>query len=137
MSEPKDYVICKRGLFYLPNSCGYTDHIEHAGRYTKTEAMPHSDAVAGVSVHLASEFEPGTEPRLASDDKLPPMWVVYDHPSDHPNSFIARLWRNGTPTLATITNADVDDIRSRLRREGLVCLARDGDDDPVIMEVWI
>lgn len=34
----REYVIRKRGLFYRPNSQGYTSEIIHAGRYTKAEA---------------------------------------------------------------------------------------------------
>lgn len=33
--------IKKRGGYYRPNSCGYTDHIVRAGVYTKEDALKH------------------------------------------------------------------------------------------------
>lgn len=33
--------LMKRGLWYRPNSCGYTDREEEAGRYTLEEAKRH------------------------------------------------------------------------------------------------
>ena len=39
MSEAKEYFIIKRGYYYRPDNCGYTDRPILAGLYTKTEAI--------------------------------------------------------------------------------------------------
>ena len=51
----------KRGLWYRPNACGYTDRQEEAGRYTLEEAKKHEHADdVPVTIH---EFD---VPRYAS-----------------------------------------------------------------------
>jgi hypothetical protein len=69
-----------------------------------------------------------------------PIWTVYDHPTDFPDCFIARLslvsrWGNVT-TQTILTAATLEDLRSQLPR-GLYRLDRDPADDPVIVEVWM
>jgi hypothetical protein len=69
------------------------------------------------------------------------IWVIYDHPRDFPNAFVAR------PQFETVDGIkqfgegyaapDLEVLRDHMRRMGLVCLARHPDDDPVIIEVWI
>jgi hypothetical protein len=70
------------------------------------------------------------------------LWTIYDHPRDFPGGFIARRWviGDGAGPVATadcITAPDLDSLRAILQDEGLVVLARDESDDPVIVETWI
>lgn len=70
------------------------------------------------------------------------QWVVYDHPLDHPDGFIARRWEiNGIDiraTADTLAGTDLEQIRRVLRDElGLYCLTRYAEDDPSIVEVWL
>jgi len=71
------------------------------------------------------------------------MWVVYDHPSDYPDAFVARRHLafggspDGTPTRDVIIAADLDAVRTALALRGLVQLARMPEDHPVIVEVWL
>lgn len=63
-----------------------------------------------------------------TDDPLR-MWAVYDHPSDYPDKFVARLHEvdgNGSrPTASIIIADDLDRLRDMLAFEmHLVCLAR-------------
>ena len=70
-----------------------------------------------------------------------PLWVVYDHPADHPDHYIARKF--------VITNFAVDPTRKYLRshrlqvlqaalqRKGLTRMDHDISDDPVILETWL
>jgi len=46
--EDESYLIIKRGLYYRPNSSGYTGIKDNAGRYTWDEASSHSDIHSGV-----------------------------------------------------------------------------------------
>jgi hypothetical protein len=68
------------------------------------------------------------------------MWTVYDHPSDHPDRFVARLWlvdrKGAKATTEIITALKLKTLRESLP-PGLVCLKRMPDDDPKIVEVWL
>jgi hypothetical protein len=74
-----------------------------------------------------------------TDDALA-LWTVYDHPSDFPDRFIARLSlisRTGVvATQKTVSAATLEELRDRLP-PGLCRLDRDPSDDPVIVETWL
>lgn len=68
------------------------------------------------------------------------MWTVYDHPMDLPQAFVARKWEISAAARATdhvIIDVDIDRMRRQLREQGLVCIGRQKDDDPTIVEVWL
>jgi len=70
------------------------------------------------------------------------MWIVYDHPRDMPNTFVARKWLVGnghaeTPTPEMIVSPDLIALREILALRGLVCMDRHPTDDPVVVEVWL
>jgi hypothetical protein len=66
------------------------------------------------------------------------MWVVYDHPLDYPDKFVARLWVGEQPTQSIIIANDLAMIRDTLCFEmHKVCLARNPEDDPKILEMWL
>lgn len=64
------------------------------------------------------------------------MYVVYDHPSDYPNCFVVRLWKNGQPTLTHILAESLEQARKMIPN-GLVRIPRHVSDDPVIVETWV
>ena len=64
------------------------------------------------------------------------LWVIYDHPSDFPDCFVARKWLNNTPTATFITGNSLEELRVAIP-QGLVCLPRDKHDDVKIVETWI
>ena len=66
-----------------------------------------------------------------------PIWAVYDHPKDFPDCYVARLFDNDRATDAILVASDVELIRRHFRENGLTCIARHPDDDPVIMETWL
>lgn len=41
LGEFPRYLLVKRGLFYRPNACGYTDRLAEAGRFSPEEASDH------------------------------------------------------------------------------------------------
>lgn len=69
------------------------------------------------------------------------FWVVYDHPKDEPDTYIARRWTitNGVLcfTRDTITCQTVTAIRDWMRNAGLVHFNRSPADDPAILESWL
>lgn len=70
------------------------------------------------------------------------VWTVYDHPSDEPEKFVARLHvtLDGavySTNIAFIADT-LEDVRKALALNGIdTCLPRDERDDPVIVESWI
>lgn len=76
------------------------------------------------------------------NDRLVDVWVLYDHPQDHPDYFIVRRQCAHTDGSVTANQTaygfkDAATARAWLAAKGLTCLARHPDDDPVIMETWI
>lgn len=51
----RDYVLVKRGVYYMPKANGYTGVLDEAGRYTEAEAQVQTGHCDGVTAILASE----------------------------------------------------------------------------------
>lgn len=70
-----------------------------------------------------------------------PMWVLYKHPRDFPDKYIARLHvlgSNGYAATPEVLVADeLEEVRQQLDAKGLVRLERNENDDPVIVETWL
>jgi hypothetical protein len=70
-----------------------------------------------------------------------PMWVVYDHPADYPEHYVARQHIVGISgrevTGRVMVSLALDSIRAALSNLGLVCVTRSDEDDPVIVETWL
>lgn len=68
-------------------------------------------------------------------------WVVYDHPKDFPDGYVARKWIVGDdhegPTDVAMWSDKLEEVRDFLENLGLVKLARDPSDEPQILESWI
>lgn len=71
-------------------------------------------------------------------------WTVFDHPSDFPNSFVARRWiakSDGTveQTDSVLICPNLDALRWALAANypHLVPVPRMMRDDPKIVEVWL
>lgn len=80
---------------------------------------------------------------ISADDKvLQPtlekiaLWVVYDHPKDMPEFFVARKWLTDQPTEVTFKADSLEALRNLLPH-GLHRLPRHMNDDPKIVEVWL
>ena len=64
-------------------------------------------------------------------------WTIYDHPSDFPDTFVARRFEGGTATPIYLTCRSVDALRSIFDIAGYFHVPRHADDDPVITETWL
>lgn len=74
-------------------------------------------------------------------DEALDVWTVYDRPRDFPDLFVARKWRIvpgdlPMPSSEIITATSLLALRNALP-PGLVCLLRDKNDEPKIIEVWL
>ena len=98
--------------------------------YERHGIDPNNPNPDGSDYHIMNAIE--------SDDL--PMWVVYDHPKDFPDVFVARKWlvRAGETVATTeiLTAKTIDILRDALPR-GLVRLERSDHDDQAIREVWL
>ena len=68
------------------------------------------------------------------------MYVIYDHPSDHPDKIVVRRWEMGgggcaKPCEGTLFES-IQDARAAMPR-GLTRIERSEQDDPAIAEVWM
>lgn len=67
-----------------------------------------------------------------------PMIVVYDHPKDYPDNYVARVFDVGNPTNAVIVKDDVDEIQQDIRENtDMIFFPRDAKDAPHIVGVWM
>lgn len=68
-------------------------------------------------------------------------WTIYDHPSDCPDHFAVRetVIRAGgmEPQLGVKLFWTLEGARIWLESQGLTCIPRSPEDDPVIVETWI
>jgi hypothetical protein len=66
-------------------------------------------------------------------------FAIYDHPRDHPNSFVVRRWavRGGQSVPGEMRLAGTLAEARGLLPPGLHNLGRYPSDDPCIVEVWI
>jgi hypothetical protein len=69
------------------------------------------------------------------------MWTVYERPRDYACGFVARRFevtgKGPTPTQMTLKCLELEPIREKLARAGLVRLDREPDDEPQIVETWL
>ena len=70
------------------------------------------------------------------------MWVVYRHPRDYPDKYVARQWvtQSGEAQACVDRFALADtlgELQAALIVAGRTCLERMKGDDPVIVEVWL
>lgn len=78
--------------------------------------------------------------RAVAERERLPMWVLYDHPNDAPDHFVARLWHSlplPEPTAIAVRDPDVEVIRAAFQELGFHKLDRSPDDEPHIMESWL
>ena len=70
------------------------------------------------------------------------IWVIYDHPDDHPDSYVLRPQfagpggKHGISDIAYASN-NLDALRRVMRAMGLTRMERLREDDPKILEVWL
>ncbi len=66
-----------------------------------------------------------------------PCIVVYDHPKDFPDAFVARLFDGEQPTEVHAQADTLEVLYTQLPLQGLARIPRYQQDDPVILEAWI
>ena len=75
---------------------------------------------------------------IAEKSKLKiPLFVVYRHPSDFPDHFVARLWELNQPTGVYELAETLKELQAKLPVEGMLWIKRQPSDDPVILGTWV
>lgn len=68
------------------------------------------------------------------------MWVVFDHPVDYPDVYVARLMivapNMVVPTNLVYTADSLGELREMIP-QGYHCMPRFPNDDPSVIEVWL
>lgn len=64
------------------------------------------------------------------------IWTVYAHPTDYPNSYVARRFVLLSPTEDVLVAPTLNELRAMLP-PGLYRMPRNEFDDINIVEVWI
>ena len=65
-----------------------------------------------------------------------PIICVYDHPSDYPEHFVARLWDLDKPTPIIMMAETLEELQDK-KPPRMAALPRFEKDDPCIVEFWI
>lgn len=71
------------------------------------------------------------------------VYTIYDHPTDFPQGYIARLFLVSSdgpvPTDEAFADAHLDEVRQWIQRvaPGAVRIPRSPEDDPAILETWL
>lgn len=85
----------------------------------------------------STDHEPMTR---VPDTAVLSMWVVCDHPSDHPDVVVARRHEisdgGHQPTGDLLTGATLEEVREQIP-VGFINIGRSDEDDPVIVESWV
>ncbi len=65
------------------------------------------------------------------------FWVIFDHPKDFPNDFVARKFLNNEPTEECLKCSDLEALRNHFRERYCTLIPRDPADNTVIIESWM
>lgn len=65
-----------------------------------------------------------------------PIIVIYDHPSDYPKLWVARIWNIDRPTNVVVINENLNTLRTLLPIN-MIMLNSSQKDDPCIKEIWL
>lgn len=66
-----------------------------------------------------------------------PLIVVYEKPTDFPDSYVGRIWDLDKSTEFAVMRPTLEELRAAIPQERFVRLDRSFNDDPVIVEVWV
>lgn len=69
-----------------------------------------------------------------------PMWTIYDHPADHPDGFVGRVWYALPEPQAlelSVKTATIEALRQLMIDAGYHNVGRQLEDDPSIVETWL
>lgn len=70
--------------------------------------------------------------------RYPPIWTIYERPSDFPSHYVVRVWYGMVPEPKPQLRDNLDQARAWAISQGASTpLQRDTRDDPCIVESWI
>jgi hypothetical protein len=89
---------------------------------------------------MVSRMIGGRALSLGHSGKVMDIWTIYDHPTDYPDSFVARrsvISKHETITTTDMFVADTLEELEALLPRGMAWIPRMKMDDPKIVGVWI
>lgn len=67
-----------------------------------------------------------------------PVIVVYEHPSDYPEYYVARIFNVDKPTDTIMLKDTLEEIQEDVRNNtNMMFMLRGAEDDPCIVGVWL
>ena len=82
--------------------------------------------------------QPERMPLDEARQKFPPIWTIYENPSDFPGKWVVRMWWGETPEPEAAACDSLELARDLIQRAGgCFPLNRASSDDPTIHESWI
>ena len=66
-----------------------------------------------------------------------PIIVIYKHPKEHPDRYVARLFDDALPIPMVSIEDTLEELETWLPLEGMVWIERHANDDPVILGTWV
>lgn len=67
-----------------------------------------------------------------------PVIVVYEHPSDYPQYYVARIFNVDKPTDTIMLKDTLEEIQEDVRNNtNMMFMLRGAEDDPCIVGVWL
>lgn len=71
-------------------------------------------------------------------ERFPPIWTIHDSPADFPNRIVVRVAYGECVCPDVFLVRSIEDAREHVIADGAcVCLGRQPDDPPHIVESWI
>lgn len=64
------------------------------------------------------------------------LWVIYKHPKEYPDKFVARMWILDKPSSDVVFGNTIREVRIAIPK-GLTRFLPDSEDDPKIAEIWL
>ena len=64
------------------------------------------------------------------------VWAVFDHPNEHPESYVARRFLSNVPTEKFILSPKLEGIEQTLSSMGLIRVTFKNE-NPKVIQLWI
>ena len=64
------------------------------------------------------------------------LWVIYEHPKEYPDKYVARKWILDKPSSEVVFGNTIEEARLAIPK-GLTRFLPDKEDDKVIVEIWL
>ena len=65
-----------------------------------------------------------------------PLIMIYEHPEDYPDCYVARVFNEDKPTNICAIAKTYEELREKWCLSGWAMVSNHRDDDPSVYEIW-